>query len=114
VSESIAAMETSGTVPAETWRTSKAAKLDESIRNPFETKEELSQDPFVATEPVYDNPFLEETAGEVNPFELDSDGAPTSETKTPAAEGQKPTQPADAPPQQPQQPQPSDDPFGGG
>lgn len=112
VSESISAMETSGTVPVETWRTNKAAQLDETIRNPFETKEELSQDPFVATEPVYENPFLEETAGEVNPFELDSEGAPTPETTQP--EGQKPTQPADPPPQQPQQPQPSDDPFGGG
>ena len=49
----------------------RATKLDEQIRNPFESKEELSQDPFIATEPVYDNPFLVTPEGEVNPFQLD-------------------------------------------
>lgn len=109
VSEAIATMESSGTVPQQTWRTRKAQKLDETIRNPFETKEELSQDPFSASEPVYDNPFMEKSAGEVNPFELDTDGAPPAE---PAAKSNQP--PGDAKPADAPQPKPSDDPFGGG
>lgn len=108
VSEAISAMETSGIVPKQTWRQRKAAQIDEQVRNPFETKEELSQDPFGASEPVYKNPFLVESAGEVNPFELTDGGAPKSDP------GQEAPAKTAAPNSDVKQPADANDPFKGG
>ncbi len=111
VSESITSMETSGTVVKQSTRARKAMQLDEQIHNPFETKEELSQDPFSATEPVYKNPFLVESDGEVNPFALEDDSA------TPQGDSANPAEPAadpNAAKPDPKPPADSDDPFKGG
>lgn len=111
VSESITSMETSGTVAKTSGRARKATQLDEQIRNPFETKEELSQDPFVASEPVYKNPFLVESEGEVNPFMLEDEG--TGEKKDGETTPQPPTDDPNA--EQPgAKPAEADDPFKGG
>ena len=112
VSESITSMETSGTVTKQAKRTRKATQLDEQIRNPFETKEELSQDPFIATEPVYKNPFLVESPGEVNPFALEKESAAGG--KANPANPPKPDADPQAAPPDSKPPASSDDPFKGG
>jgi outer membrane protein assembly factor BamB len=66
VSEAVSAGQEEGKKPVR-----KAKQLDKEVRNPFETKEELTQDPFAASEPVHENPFVVEAAGEVNPFQLE-------------------------------------------
>jgi len=91
----------------------RATKLDEQIRNPFETKEELSQDPFSATEPVYENPFLVTPEGEVNPFQIEA-GAKSAEPDSGASDKQKSADNKAPSAEEPKKPTNSDDPFNSG